>query len=892
MATDTLFDRVWGDDLPGDVRGSLYACVRRLRAVLGDDAISNDSGRYTLHAEPDAVDALRFTRLLDQARIAPPADEQRLVREALALWRGTPFDEPLSDWLNLVETRRLTDRHLAAVQHRIDADLAEGRHAEVVAELQELTATHPLREPLWARLLIALDKVGRPAEALDAYERIRVRLADELGIDPSPELRELHAALLAGTPVVPASAGTPAVVVPQQLPASISGFTGRSTVLRLLDKHLAEAGGPDHQLEILALHGLGGIGKTTLALHWAHQVRGEFPDGQLFVDLRGFGPGEPLSPATALDILLCGLGVPGNQIPADIDGRSSMFRSLLAGRRVLLVLDNARGAEQVRPLLPGSGSVVLVTSRGQLRGLAAREGARRIAVDTLSEAEAEALLLSRLGDLHAPGSAADLSELARACGYLPLALVIAAERAARQATGGLHSVVAELRDERDRLAALDAGDDETTNLRAVFSWSYQALDADTARMFRLLGLPPGTDISAPAAAALAGTSLSKARGLLDRLVDRSLIDQRAGGRFQLHDHVRAYAAELAEAHDGEDERRAAIVRLFDWLVHSTAAAKRALNLDPPLVPSDAYECDIEPMAFADSAQAAAWRDAEMGTLIAAVYAATVAGHHQATYRLVQAVWSPGGRAAPADEMLRLTTLAVDAARAAGEVQAEAHVSNLLGLAHRQLADFGTGHTHFEHALALFEHSKHERGQIAALANLCANCVRRGQHAEAADYAQRSLALARRTGNSRELTTPLNHLAYAYLATHRYDEAAEACLQAIEIHRQLARHDEEVSVLDTLGLVRLAQGRPDDAAECFQPALQYFVEAGNRWAEGAVLVNVGRAQLALGHPDRARAAWEQAVHIFDEVRAGDEPEFSRTELVQLLADLPPAAAAQR
>lgn len=886
VPVETIYRRVWGEELPGDVRGSLYTCVRRLRSALGDESISNDAGRYALQIDPDAVDALRFARLLDQAQRASSAERAALLREALALWGGTPFTEPLSDWLNEDEAHRLAERYLAAVQQRIDLDLAADRHADVVTELQELTASNPLRESLWARLLVVLDKLGRPAEALDAYERVRVRLADELGIDPSPELQGIHAALLAGTPVEPASMSSTGrtAVVPQQLPGDTGMFAGRKDALRLLDKQLAEAGDERQPILITALSGLGGIGKTTLALHWAHRVRDHFADGQLFVNLRGYGPGEPLPPSAALDTLLRGLGVPGDQIPADLDGRSALFRSLLAGRRVLLLLDNARDADQVRPLLPGAGSMVLVTSRGQLRGLAAREGARRIALDTLSGTEAQALLENRLGDLGAPEAGAALAELAELCGYLPLALVIAAERAARQPTGGLHEFIEELRDERERLTALDAGDDETTNLRSVFSWSYRALDADTARMFRLLGLPPGVDLSPDAAAALAGTTLAAARRLLDRLVDRSLVRQKADGRFELHDHVRAYAAELAHEHDRADDRQAALDRIYDWCLHSVTNAKQPLYSKPPLLGRGEPLPGVEPMTFEDRDQALAWLSAERDVLLAMARTAAQAGSGKEAYRLVHAIWNPVLCDGPADEMLRLTKVALSAAQQTGDRGVEAQSNNLLGLSYQRTTNYEQAHIHQERAFALFGEIDHTRGQAVCLANLCATAFYLERFADAAEYAEQGLAVARLTGDPLDQATPLNHLTHAYLALGRYDEAAEACLRAIEILQRVGHPNDDAHILDALGKVRIAQGRHVEAVECFRLAADHFRSLQRPSGEGAVLTSLGRVHRHLGRPEEARACWARALRILDEVGKDELPEFSRAELIDLVASV--------
>ena len=492
--------------------------------------------------------------------------ERGLIDEALGLWRGTPFDGVASRWLADAETPRLVERYLSALERVVDLDIEVGEYDAHVSRLRTEIARHPLRESLWTRLLVVLDRSGRPAEALEQYERVRVRIADELGVDPGPDLRRIHAELLERDAHGPPSTATmptlaaPTSRRPHQLPSDIERFTGRSEALAALDALLPLGDAAARPIVIAAVDGLGGIGKTTLAVHWAHRVRDRFPDGQLFVDLRGFGPGTPVEPAAALDILLRGLGLANEQIPNDVDARSALLRTTLAERRVLVVLDNARDSEQVRPLLPGSSSLVVVTSRSQLRGLAAREGAHRVSLGQFASPESAALLAATFGVRRVPYDTQTLTELADLCGHLPLALVIAAEYAARQPETGLRDLTGKLRDEPNRLDALDVGDDRASNLRGVFSWSYAALDAEAARLFRLLAGQPAADFSAELAGAVAGVDGEPVRRTLDRLVGVHLLQQSRAGRYQFHDLIRAYAAERSEREDDSGVRDEALGR--------------------------------------------------------------------------------------------------------------------------------------------------------------------------------------------------------------------------------------------------------------------------------------------------------------------------------------------
>lgn len=893
VPTDVLIARVWGE-LLADSRGNLYTYVRRLRSVLGPSAIARAAGGYRLDVDPDCVDARRFLALLERAdqhradqgpysagQRQDGGGERQLLDEALGLWRGGPYDEQ-SDWLSQCQAPRFTERYLTALERRADLDLAAGRHNDLVAELRELTRQHPLREPLWTRLLLALAKSGRHAEALEAYEAIRRRLADELGVDPSPELRQIHADLLEGAaPGLPGSArgvDRPASVVPQQLPADLAGFTGRADGIKALDGLLEESGSPT----VLALHGGGGIGKTTLAVHWAHRVKERFPDGQLFVDLRGYGPGSPTAPAEALDGLLRGLGISGAQIPEGVDPRSALLRSTLADRRVLIILDNARDAEQVRPLLPGAGGpAVVVTSRSQLRGLATREGAKRIAVETLSGHESVTLLRDRLSDHEVLDDV--LVELAELCGHLPLALAIAAERAGRSKDGALDELFGELRAERDRLDALDSGEDASSNLRSVFSWSYNALDPDTARMFRLIGLHPVNQFSGTAAAALAGSPLPQARKLLDRLVEANLLQADGDGRYAVHDLVRDYANELVET-AGPVERDAAIARLDSWYVHTADKARKALTGVPYPVELGGLEPRVHCLDFSNHQQAKAWFTAERVAIFALIAASARAGRHRTTSRLSRLIHaflvSTHGRA----ESIPLCRLGVEAARVEGDQVAEAASRNQLGGALWRLCQFDEAAVQQEIARELYRKVGHRDGECRVLGDLGLVYHDTGRLSEAIEMTEQQHHLALELGMTYYVSHSLNNLAAMYRDAGRLSDAVRAAGQAVDGHRGVGDPANLCQALDTLGAVHLARGAADDAAACFEEALGLAREFGYRWAEAVILRNLGTAQLRVARFAEARHSIRAALDIVDEIKADDTGALRRADLVDLLAQL--------
>ncbi|MFD9698375.1 BTAD domain-containing putative transcriptional regulator [Lentzea sp. NPDC059081] len=497
VPVDVLVDRVWGERVPHRARNAVAGYVSRLRQALPGVRITGRQGGYVLTVDPMSVDLHRFDVLVERARLGP-LDAGDLLDEALRLWRGDPFSTSDTPWFAGVRAA-VQARRFAALLDRNDLALRQGRHAELLAELHETAALFPLDERLAGQLVLALYRSGRQADALLRYEQVRRRLADELGADPGPELRSAHRQVLA------------ADLVPRQLPARPRSFVGRAGELASLDALLAG------RTPVVAVSGTAGVGKTALAVHWAHRVADRFPDGQLHVDLRGFGPRPAMTPGEAMRAVLDALG---------LDVRTDLYRSALAGKRVLVVLDNARDADQVRPLLPGGpGGLVLVTSRTRLPGLVAADGAHPVALGLLSTTESRELVTARLGV--APSAAVD--EIVRRCAGLPLALSVVAARVA--CTGfSLESIAAEL---RDGLDPFDAGD-PATDLRAVFSWSYRALSPEAARVFRELGAGVAAEVV-------------ENRQALTELTRAHLLTEHRPGRYALHELLRAYAAELAQS---------------------------------------------------------------------------------------------------------------------------------------------------------------------------------------------------------------------------------------------------------------------------------------------------------------------------------------------------------
>jgi DNA-binding SARP family transcriptional activator len=574
VSADVLVEALWGSEPPPSARAATRNYVKRLRTVLDDaghDLIRSVPGGYLIRVAAGDLDVTRFEELERTGQEAAAAGDwdhaADLLRAALSLWRGEALEDARSEWLAARELPRLAELRLRALDTRIELDLRLGRRAEAIAELWRLTNLHPLRERLYRLLMLALCQDGRYAEALAVYQSARRVLITELGTEPGPDLRRLHQRILTSDPAlagpgprhaapVTLSGARGGALPPRQLPQAARHFSGRSAelvVLRQITDEPAGAGRP----AVIAVTGAAGVGKTALALRWAHEVAFRFPDGQLHTDLRGYDLDSPVPPAEVLARFLRSLGVPGAEIPADQTERAARFRSLLTGQRVLVVLDNARSAEHVRQLLPATpGCAVVVTSRDSLAGLVVRDGAQRLDLDLLPLTDAVHLLRSLIGGrVDADPTAAQT--LAVECARLPLALCAAAELAAAYPAAPLAELVRQLGDRHQRLDLLDGGGDPRTALRAVFSWSYQHLDSDSARALRLLGLHPGIDIEPHAGAALMGTTVAQARRLLSALARAHLIRPVGPARYAMHDLLRVYAAELAVGCDSDRQEATA-----------------------------------------------------------------------------------------------------------------------------------------------------------------------------------------------------------------------------------------------------------------------------------------------------------------------------------------------
>jgi DNA-binding SARP family transcriptional activator/Tfp pilus assembly protein PilF len=866
---EALADVLWDGSPPPGAADTLRTHVMRLRRVLGPQAggrlVTRHPG-YLIDAGEDEVDLLRFRRLCRDGGAAVRAglwpEAARVLADALALWRGPALADVSSQTLQRDEVPRLDQLRLHAQEWRIDADLHLGRHADLVAELQLLATEHPLRERFHAQLMLALYRDCRQADALSAYQRARAALIEELGAEPGSELRRLHQQILTGDPALdmpePSARAAADVQVPRQLPSPVPQFVGRDAELAAL----TELAQQDTRrlptaLVISAIGGTAGVGKTALAVHWAHQVAQQFPDGQLHVNLRGYDPDQPVTAADALAGFLRALGVTGQEIPADEEERAAKYRSLLAGKRMLLVLDNASDAAQVRPLLPGSsGCAVVVTSRDALVGLVARDGAARLDLDLLPPADAIGLLRQLIGS-RASAEPAAAAELARLCCWLPLALRLAAELAAARPDASLAELAGELADQRRRLDLLEAGGDPRTAVRAVFSWSYQRLGEESARTFRLIGLHPGPDLEPYAAAALTGQTAEHARRVLDVLARAHLIHSTTPGRYGLHDLLRVYARELAASRDGAQEQRAALTRLLDHYLRTATATMDTLH------PAESHWRPLMPPAsvgppVTSPAAARGWLDAERANLVAVTVYATEHGWPSHATRIA-ATLTRYLALTRHPEAITIHSHARIAARQAGDGAAEAAALNALGTIAFHHGRYQEAVGHLLQALALFRQIG-DRGEARALANLGVVSFLQGGYAQAREWWQQALALHCDHGDQAGQTTVLGNLGLLDLRQGRYQQAGERFQQSLELARSTGNWGAESMALVNLGEVSLRQGAYQRASEQLQQALLVARESGDRSHEVPALVRLGELCLRTGKSQEAADHLEHAVTL--------------------------------
>jgi len=850
VTTDQIIEALWGPAAPSSAKAQVHNMLSHLRGVfrrhLPDDPIRTMPAGYRMKVPLGMLDLDVLEALADQE--IDETDPMGVLRQALSLSKGETLAGVQAPFV-LGARALLAEQQLAIYERIIERILDRGAHIGLVPELTMLVERHPLRERLRGQLMLALYRSGRSADALEVYRQLRRRLADELGVNPGEALRHLHVAILRDDPgLIQVPLQVKNRPVPAELPAEVTDFIGREAELKELDELASRD--PDAML-VTAIAGTAGVGKTALALRWAHGVRDRFPDGQLYANLRGYDPGEPTPAAEILAAFLRSLGVDSTQIPPGADERAARFRTLLAGRRMLVFLDNAATSEQVRPLLPGSGShLVIVTSRDALTGLTMRDGARRVQLGLFSPCEAGALLWTLLGGERVDAEPAAAAGLAERCARLPLALRVAAEHAASRPTEPLSKLLAEL--DRHGLDLLDRHGDEQTALRNAFSWSCRRLADPAARVFRLLGLHSGRLAGLPAISAMAGLPTAEADRALATLVRAHLSEEAPPGRFGMHDLLRAYAAELA-ATDPEPIRRAALGRMLDHYVHNTAAVKDILHPwdRPPArtLPGTAAHA----IRFPDAAAAALWLETEMGNLAAASGYAADHGWPEHAWALSALLWRVLNIGNRHDEALAIHGNASRAARRHADLAQEARAQFRIGDVWWRVGRYDEATTRFENSLRLRRAAGDALGEAHTLGGLAVVHTLTGRHDEALETHRKALAIARKLASRDTEAVCLSSLGEVLERLGRYHESVEHHYQALAIQCEIGARDDEAWTLISLGLVHTRLGHFDHASEHYRRALALADELGARAIKataltrlGTVLAQQGRHTEAIDH----------------------------------------------
>ncbi|HEY0451965.1 AfsR/SARP family transcriptional regulator [Actinophytocola sp.] len=865
LRDDTLLERMWPDRSAEDSLRALRVAVHRLRHWLQEavgDAITvaRTSQGYVLEIADGDVDADHFRRLVASSTTLPPADKAAVLAKALELWRGPALLDVPSDSVDRTELHQLSRQRTLATVDYARAMVHIGQADVALRALTPLVADEALNEGVHAAWIEALAVSGRQAAALEAYETLRLRLRNELGIEPSRELsrtliKVLHQDLPEATAdPAPDVADKPA---PAQLPAAVSAFTGRREHLRVLDTLLVDCRSSAETMVISAIEGTGGVGKTALAVHWGHKVADQFPDGQLYVDLRGFSRDQPVAPGNALGRLLRGIGLPDGQIPADQSEAAGLYRSALANKRMLIVLDNAANAEQVRPLIPGTpGSLVLVTSRAQLGGLVAIDGARRIDLETLSPDEAVELLTTLLGKDKVAAEPAATAELAAACACLPLALRIAGANLLAHRSQRIADLVRRLRSGHPWTALTVDGDDGAT-VRLAFDLSYRQLSPPAGRVFRFLGMLPGADTTVDATAALAELDEERTADALAELVDAHLLTEHEDGRYTFHDLLRAYARDLAE-HE-EPDREAGVRRLAAWYLAAADNAVRqlypkVLRLPVPDLPA------LRAPALDDDPAAAGWLATELANLVEVVRHAAAHGAAEVAWLLGDALRIHLFRRRLNAEFGQVVDAALAAATEAGDAGGCAAAELGLATVCRSRGDLPRALHHLRHALDHARKAEWADCQLATLSNIAVIHTEMGELDRATRYLREVQALNRTLGNTAREATAFNHLGAIQFQSGHLAESVQAHRQALAKYHELGDDSYDGLTLHNLGRSLRDLGNPAEAREILDRALRTAHATGDKHIEAGILSDLARLDRDVGRTTEARANAARALTL--------------------------------
>jgi DNA-binding SARP family transcriptional activator/tetratricopeptide (TPR) repeat protein len=910
---DRLMSYLWtGQEPPRTARNAVQVCMSQLRASLGGGPFIVTSGDgYRIDPPSEAVDLYRFRSLVASAASQGSNALAALVA-AEALWRGPVLYGTFDDALRERLCTTLDEERAAATARRYELELARGRHSDVVADLTALIERYPHHERLVELLMLALYRDGQAGRALQAYRRFTASLAEDLGISPGPALRATELAILRRSPRIdhvpqpgevdvagyahgPLGKGVPPVsgafkrvvrgrgvngervpptrnallrvrpasVTPAQLPPAVASFAGRRRELGRLDAILASTAATTGPVAVLS--GTAGVGKSALAVHWAHRVRKRFPDGQLYVNLRGFDPsGSPMSPSDALRGFVDAFGVAPQQVPSTLDGQVALFRSLTANRRVLLLLDNARDAEQVRPLLPGApGCVVVATSRNQLLSLVATQGVHHVPLDLLTPPESRELLALRVGSGRAAAEPDAVETISQRCAHLPLALAIVAARAAGHPDHPLSGVADEMARQAASLDSLDAGD-ALSDLRRVFSWSYESLSQPAARLFRLLGLHPDPDFGLPVAASLAGSAVSEVLTTLAELCRASLITQRPPARYSFHDLLHAYANELVEAQETSDDLHDAYERMWDHYLCTVHEAAELLHPARRPVAIPAPRSGVTTTEIADLDTAIAWFTAERRVLVSAVTRSASQGFDRHAWQLAWSMRDFLDRRRLWPEQFAVQQAGLEAARRLDDRSAQAYSHRSLGRVYAELGQEAEAKAEYRRGAELFAALGDRTGQAQVHMSMGMLAQRRGDKTESLHHHRQALGLFEVADDAAGRGNALNNIAMNYFELGEPAEALRHCTTALALIQQVGDRWGEASTWDSLGGIHGALGEQDHAVACYERALDLLSHIGDRYHESLILRHLADARVAAGDVAAAERHRQAALRILTEL----------------------------
>jgi DNA-binding SARP family transcriptional activator/tetratricopeptide (TPR) repeat protein len=884
ISTDRLVDAMWGPLPPDSARAQIQttiAAIRRmLRASGADQMLATRPAGYVIIPEPGQLDLDEFASVIAkaQATSGDPRDTADQIRAALSLWRGEPLADITAHYVESARAR-LNGQRLTAVERLADVELALGNQDNLIDELTIHVTANPVRERLCCQLMLALHRAGRQPEALQVARTFRATLAEQQGLDPGHAFSKLEQAILRDEPDLRTPAAAPARSRRVNfLPYDVPDFTGREGELDGLTR--LWTGNTGGVVTISAIDGMAGVGKTALAVHAGHRLADQFPDGQLFIDLQAHTAGQaPLDAGAALEVLLGQLGVPAEHIPASVADRAALWRSELSGRRVLAVLDNALGTDHVRPLLPGTArALILITSRRRLTDL---DGAHALSVDVLPAADAVALFTAIVGERAAAEPVAVLDVL-QLCGFLPLAVRIAAARLHHRSRWTVEYLADRLRDQRRRLSELATSE---RGVAAAFTLSYQQLDPDQQRMFRLLGLQPGRDISPDAAAALADLPLERAETLLEDLLDAHVLAQHQPGRYTFHDLLREHALATAAAEESPSAQREALGRLFDHYLHHASTAIDHIYPESknrrPRIPAP----DTPTSSPRDEAEAIGWLNTERANLIAA-------GRHTAdhdwlthTSHLAATLHPYLLRHAHHADALALHGLALQTSRRSGDTAAEARTLLDLGeVRYWWHGQYEQAAEHYAHALDLSRAIGDRGTEGRALHNLGNAYKRRREYDQAHDHYGQSLVLFREFGDRAGEASSLTNLGLVHENQGRYEEAHDHHRQALDLYRETGSRIGETIVLNNLGLLHQRQGRYDQARHHHRDALRLCRTFGFPGDEAESLNALAEAARSMGDLAQAVADHDAALTLAREISYRPEQARAHDGLAHVHRDL--------